>query len=120
MKDQRIPTVVDSLETLAKFEVPVRSVLDVGVLTGTPHLMKAFPLVKHCLFEPVDAHFSVIEKNYKDIEHSIHHVALSDSDGEAWQVGISVDNNGRVTHSHISDHEVTESEEPRLSQTARS
>jgi FkbM family methyltransferase len=104
----------NSLETLIAFGVPVRSVLDVGVQGGTKPLMSAFPNVPHFLFEPVDAYFETIRYAYKGFRHDLIHVALSDVDGDAWQVGISRDNSGRVTHSQISDRPVSVAEEPQL------
>jgi len=105
-----------SLRTLIEFGVPVRSVLDVGVQGGTKPLMSAFPKVPHYLFEPVDAYFDVIRSAYADFEHTLIHVALSDVDGEAWQVGISRDNSGQITHSQISDRPVSVDVEPQLVQ----
>jgi hypothetical protein len=46
----RRPTMVDALTTLIKLGVPVKSVLDVGVLSGTAPLMQVFPNLKHYLF----------------------------------------------------------------------
>ena len=114
MKIHRLPTMTATLEILTAYQVPVHSVLDVGVQSGTEPLMSVFPHLKHQLFEPVDLYIPTIEEAYTNIDHRIHHVAVSDSDGEAWQVHMSVDNSGCVTHSQISDHKVTVEEEPRL------
>ena len=114
MKNYRFPTMTESLLTLNGYKVPVNSVLDVGVLTGTGPLISAYPHLKHHLFEPVDIYFPKINQVYKNIDHTIHQVALSDFDGEAWQVHYCIDNSGRVTHSRLADHQVTAEEEPRL------
>jgi len=73
-----------------------------------------FPHVPHYLFEPVDSYFQAIREAYKGIRHELIQVALSDSDGQAWQVAISQENSGRVTHSQISDRPITADEEPQL------
>ncbi|MEK7991804.1 MAG: FkbM family methyltransferase [Thiotrichaceae bacterium] len=100
----RIPTMLDSLETLISLGVDIESVLDVGVLYGTFPLMKFFPNKVHHLFEPVDTFFEKIEHNYKNIKHNLHQVALSNENGKAWQLLISAEKNNIVTHSQI-NHE---------------
>ena len=97
----------DSLETLVRLGVPVNSILDVGVQGGTKPLMTIFPELPHYLFEPVDAYFGSIRDAYRNHRHELVHVALSGEDGEAWQVGTSRDHSGKVTHSFVSDCEVT-------------
>lgn len=97
----------DSLRALVRLGVPVNSVLDVGVQGGTKPLMSVFQKVPHYLFEPVDSYFDAIRQAYKGFQYKLVHVALSDSDGQAWQVGISLDNSGTVTHSQISDRPVS-------------
>lgn len=114
MTNNRIPTMESSLESLVRFGVPVNSILDVGVQGGTKPLMAVYPDIPHYLFEPVDAYFNSIRNAYKDYNHKLTHVALSDKDGEAWQVGISRDNSGKVTHSHVSDCEVSAQDNPLL------
>lgn len=114
MTNNRFPTMENSLETLVRFGVPVNSILDVGVQGGTKPLMAVFPDLPHYLFEPVDAYFNNIRNAYKNYRHELIHVALSDEDGKAWQVGISRDNSGKVTHSWVSDREVSTKEEAQL------
>jgi FkbM family methyltransferase len=103
-----------SLQALVGFGVSINSVLDVGVQYGTAPLMSVFPDVQHYLFEPVDVYFEFIRKAYKAFRYELFHVALSDMDGEAWQVGISQDNSGRITHSQINDRRISIEEEPQL------
>lgn len=90
------------------------SVLDVGVLAGTAPLIKLFAHLPHYLFEPVEAHFSAIAAAYRDVSHQLFPVALSDEDGTAWQIGVSIDGTGEVTHSRLSDTPVAANEEPGL------
>lgn len=111
---RRIPDGTNSLLTLKELGVEVRSILDIGVLHGTPPLMQCFPHLRHYLFEPIDEHFDTIRQNYASIDYELHHVALSSSDGDAWQVGVCLDGSGKITHSQISDHEVTKAQNPDL------
>lgn len=104
----------DSLHTLVRCGVQVASVLDVGVFSGTAPLMSVFPHVPHYLFEPLDSHFESIRQAYWDIRHEIIHVALSDEDGQAWQVATCRDKTGQVTHSRLSDRPISAAEEPEL------
>ena len=110
MTNDRLPTMENSLKILAHFGVPVNSILDVGVQGGTKPLMSVFPDLPHYLFEPVDAYFNSIRDAYKNFRHELIHVALSDEDGEAWQVGTSRDNCGKITHSYVSNHQVSAKE----------
>lgn len=110
----RQPTMVNSLQTLLKFGVPVNTVLDVGVNKKTEPLIKTFPDIKHHLFEPIDIYFDDIRKNYQDIDYELHNTALSDTDGNTYLAGISIDNSKQITHSYITDNPLTNDEEPRL------
>lgn len=100
---QRIPTMLSSLETLKHKGVEIKSIIDVGILNGTQPLMSAFPNIKHYLFEPVEFHFDSIERNYKNLDYELYNIALSDKDSECYLIGWSVDGGNKVTHSMISD-----------------
>lgn len=100
---ERIPTMADSLSWLRGGGIDIGTVLDVGILKGTPALMKVYADKQQLLFEPVDLHFDDIRKNYAHLDYVLHHVALSSSDGEAYVIGRSVDNGSNVTHAHIAD-----------------
>lgn len=113
-KPDRYPTMQDSLRALLDAGVPVESVLDVGILTGTAPLIEVFPGIPHHLFEPVDLHFQQIRKNYRNINFKLHHVALSDSDGEAYLACRAIHRDGRVTHSEVVSAPVTTQEVPDL------
>ena len=49
----RHPTKVDSLAKLKLMNVPIGSILDVGVKTATYELLHAFPDKHHVLMEPI-------------------------------------------------------------------
>jgi len=110
----RIPTISDSLQTLLDLGVEVNSVIDVGVFEHTRPLMQLFPNVKHHLFEPAHHHFEKIRENYKALTYELHHLALSDSDGEAYLIGRSNRYNNQITHSHLSDRPIDKSEDRRV------
>lgn len=111
---ERIPEMNNTLRALLELGVEIRSILDVGVLHGTPALMQNFPALKHYLFEPIDDHFDIIEHNYARLDHELHHIALSNADGAAWQNGLCNNASGKITHSQISDQPLTCEQEPRL------
>lgn len=110
MINNRIPTTENSLETLVRFKVPVNSILDVGVQYGTKPLMAIYPDLPHYLFEPVDQYFNAIHSAYKNFKYKLVHVALSNENGTAWQIGTSIDDSGKVTHSYVNDRAITENE----------
>lgn len=112
--ESRVPTMQDSLKALRDVGVDVTSILDVGILTATAPLIEAYPDVPHHLFEPVDLHFSQIEKNYANIDSKIHHVALSDTDGDIYLACKSIHNDGHITHSQVVDEPVTAADIPGL------
>jgi FkbM family methyltransferase len=113
-KPDRYPTMQDSLNVLLDAGVPVNTVLDVGILTGTAPLIETLPKVPHHLFEPVDLHFDQINKNYRNIESKLHHVALSDEDGEIYLARRAIHRDGRITHSEIVNRPVTTADFPDL------
>lgn len=70
-----------TLHLLRERGVPVETVLDVGVLFGTPELTKVWPDKKHILFEPVAEFTDRISANYRNISHELHCVAVGNADG---------------------------------------
>ena len=111
---ERVPVTNSALNALSELGVEVQAILDIGVLHGTPPLMQKFPNLKHYLFEPIDDHFDVIRENYKSLDYELFHVALSESDGQAWQNSLCNDGSGRITHSQISDKPMDSKDDPRL------
>lgn len=111
---ERVPVMNSVLNALSELGVDVQAILDIGVLHGTPPLMQKFPNLKHYLFEPIDDHFDVIRENYKSLDYELFHVALSESDGQAWQNSLCNDGSGRITHSQISDKPMDSKDDPRL------
>ncbi|MEZ5558728.1 MAG: FkbM family methyltransferase [Pseudomonadales bacterium] len=114
VSEKRIPTMRNSLRSLLDKGVEVATVLDVGILTGTQPLIETFPDRPHHLFEPVDLHFGQIQKNYRNIDFHLHHVALSDSDGTTYLARRAIHRDGRITHSEVVETPVSRSEVPDL------
>jgi len=113
-KIKRRANMRQSLNVLLGHGVEVATVLDVGILYGTPSLIKTFPDIPHHLFEPVTVHLDKIRKTYKKIEHTLHQVALSDMDGQAYLACHSVRRNGKITHSKVVSRPINEDEQPGL------
>lgn len=111
---ERVPEMNSVLRALTALGVEVRAVLDIGVLHGTPPLMRHFPDLKHFLFEPIDDHFETIRTNYRDFDYELFHVALSGADGTAWQNSFCNDGSGRITHSHIGERSLQATDNPCL------
>ncbi|KAA5804067.1 FkbM family methyltransferase [Alkalicaulis satelles] len=95
---RRAPLKQDALDQLVRRAVPARCVLDVGVLTGTPELIRAYPDLPHILFEPVAELKDAISATYRGVLHQIVTAAVSDAEGEV-EIEIHTDkDNGAVTH----------------------
>ncbi|MCC5997029.1 MAG: FkbM family methyltransferase [Oceanicaulis sp.] len=79
---RRAPLKQDALDQLVRRGVPAGCVLDVGVLNGTPELIRAFPGAPHILFEPVSELAEAISATYRSLTHQIVTAAVSDQEGE--------------------------------------
>jgi FkbM family methyltransferase len=98
-----MPTLPDALESMLALGVNVASILDVGVRYRTEPLMRIFPDLPHHLFEPITDYADEIKQSYSRFDFELHNVALSDTDGQAWQLAFSSDGTGNITYSQISD-----------------
>jgi FkbM family methyltransferase len=99
----RGPIKNQALRVLRNRGIRIGTVLDVGVLNGTPELVAHFPDALHLLFEPVAEFIPAIERNYAKVRHEIVNVAISDSTGETMLALESVvDVPGQeFSHSHV-------------------
>lgn len=79
---RRAPLKQEALNHLVRRGIPAGCVLDVGVLNGTPELIRAFPALPHILFEPVSELSEAISETYRTLTHQIVTVAVSDRAGE--------------------------------------
>lgn len=100
------PVMSQRLQVIRDAGVPVGTVLDVGVQASTDFLIERFADVPHLLFDAIDDYFGTVRQRYANLSFELIHLALSDVDGQAWQVGESRDGTNRVTHSFLSEHEV--------------
>jgi len=78
----RQPSQLDAFKRLKQAQVPIQTILDVGVQYSTLSLIEAFPDRLHLLFESNGDYFDYICKNYKEknIRHELFCGALSDKD----------------------------------------
>lgn len=104
----------ERLQVLRDSGVQVGTVLDVGVQASTDFLIERFPDVPHLLFDAINDYFGTVRQRYAKLSFELLHLALSDVDGQAWQVGESRDGSNRVTHSFLSEHEVAVGSRPSI------
>ncbi|GGB71148.1 FkbM family methyltransferase [Glycocaulis alkaliphilus] len=79
----RGPLKAQSLKILRRRGIPVTTILDVGVLTGTPELIDAFPDKHHVLFEPVEEYHPQIRATYRRLDVRIEGIAIGNCEGIA-------------------------------------
>lgn len=80
----RFPTKINSLTHLKSFfNDEIKTIIDVGILTGTEELIKVFHDSKHILVEPVSEFYETIERNYQKagINYNLLKLALSNKKG---------------------------------------
>lgn len=105
---QRAPLKAQSLEILRSRNVPVRTVLDVGVCHGTPEVMQRWSDIPHILFEPVVEFAEPIARHYRKIDHELHQVAVSDTVGTV-HIGTSATlPDMEISHSHMAESAAAE------------
>lgn len=80
----RRPDMAEALAKMVALGVPVGSVIDVGVQSGTAALSRIFKDTPHLLIEPVADWNPSIRRHYEalGIEHEIVNAAASDRDGD--------------------------------------
>jgi FkbM family methyltransferase len=71
------------------------------------------------LFEPVQAHFPSIERNYARVRHILHPNAVSNVDGEAFLNSFSITAGTGSTHSQVSDRAADSASVPTLVSSVR-
>ncbi len=69
-----------SLALLRHLNVPINTIIDVGVQSSTPCLKSIFPDKLHILFEPCSDYWNEIEESYKNIKHILYKIALFKED----------------------------------------
>jgi FkbM family methyltransferase len=101
----RGPIKRQTLAVLRQRGVPVQTVIDVGVLTGTPELLATYPDRPHLLFEPVAEFAPAIAQAYRNTPHQLVQAAVSDSDGEVHLRVASILGGGQISHSYMADED---------------
>lgn len=101
--EKRAPLKRISLRVLRERGIPVQTVLDVGVLYGTPELIDAYPNVTHILFEPVAEFRAHIEANYAGIPHRLMQAAVSDRSGTTSLATTTILEGLEISHSYMTD-----------------
>jgi FkbM family methyltransferase len=101
----RHPIKKHCFEKIKELGIPINTILDVGVLTGTPELMQAFPDKPHLLFEPIDNWYPAIGNAYtsKKIDFQLFEMAVSNRDGTINLETATVRKELTVTHARITN-----------------
>ncbi len=99
----RGPIKSQTLAVLRQRQVPVGVVLDVGVLTGTPELIEAYPDRMHVLFEPVLEFTAQIHQTYRNVWHLLVQAAVSDRVGTTALQTTTVMSGMQISHSSMVD-----------------
>jgi FkbM family methyltransferase len=99
----RAPIKRQTLSVLRARGVPVQTVIDVGVLSGTPELLEAYPDRMHLLFEPVAEFAASIAQVYRNVRHKLLQVAVSDCSGETPLLTTSIISGLTISHSYMTD-----------------
>ena len=99
----RGPIKRQALQIIVNRGIQIGTVLDVGVLDGTPELKAHFPSAFHMLFEPMVELNPIIARNYSGIRNEIANVAVSDKSGETllWLERLFDVQGVEFSHSHI-------------------
>jgi FkbM family methyltransferase len=97
----RAPDKIQSIKVLRSRNIPIETIIDVGVQCGTSELVTAFPDKPHLLFEPVREYTAQIHNNYKNINYTLVEAAVSDKEGDATLQTVTTDGGGTITHSGI-------------------
>jgi len=74
--------------------IPIETIIDVGVNTSTPELVTVFPDKHHLLFEPLQENRSGIVASYKNIKHTLVEAAVADKEGD---VTLKISTSGAFT-----------------------
>lgn len=102
-KASRRPTKAGALNKLLDLDVPVRTVIDVGVQTCTPELLSAYPGRPHLLVEPLVEFHDDIKRHYRDTPHEILEAALSRENGQSPMRLRSASPTGSITHAQLDE-----------------
>jgi FkbM family methyltransferase len=97
----RSPNKARAIEIIKERQIEFETILDVGVLTGTPELIAGFPHKRHILFEPVAEFRDAIAASYREIDYRLVNAAVSDTDGTVDLRTMSIIEGVDISHSSI-------------------
>lgn len=97
----RAPDKRQALQELRARNIPMETIIDVGVREATPDLIALFPDKKHILFEPVEEFSAKIRMNYRNIDYTLVTAPVSDNEGEVTLQVRSMLEGTAITHSTI-------------------
>jgi FkbM family methyltransferase len=86
----RFPSKTNTLRYLRRAQVPVGTIIDVGVNEQTFELRDVFPDVRHILFEPTLECHDAIRTNYAHMDYELVPCALSDQDGTGFMKKVTL------------------------------
>lgn len=99
----RAPSKIHALQLLVDRGVPVSTILDVGILSGTPELIRTWPNIEHILFEPVEEFEQQIAIAYTNVKHQLHKFAVGSCTGTANLEVRSAFSGVDISHSSITN-----------------
>jgi len=89
-----------SLKIFLESNIPVDTIIDVGVKTKTPSLITRFPSAKHYLIEPVKEFCEKIPSNYHGVDYEIINKAAYSSSG-SFKLGVRSNYGDSISHSSL-------------------
>jgi len=106
----RRPLKMESFRKIKELEIPIETILDIGILTGTGELMEAFRDKKHFLVEPVVEWNDTINSSYtkRGIDYVLVNVAASNFDGTMNMETVTVVPGRPISHARLSNKDVGE------------
>jgi FkbM family methyltransferase len=104
MPDRR-PTKRHSLDKLIELGVPVGTVIDVGILTGTHELLSAYSATHQLLIEPIVEWNDTITSSYDKagVDFELLNVAASNFDGTMMMETSTIRPGQPITHARLTE-----------------
>jgi FkbM family methyltransferase len=101
----RRPLKKEAFEKIKDLKIPINTVLDIGVNTGTPELMLCFKDKKHFLVEPIVEFNDSINEAYGEckINFTLVNFAASNFNGVAKIKASTISPNKQITHARFTD-----------------
>jgi FkbM family methyltransferase len=103
----RRPLKMESFRKIRELNVPIETVLDIGILTGTGELMAAFKDKKHFLVEPIVEWNDTINASYtkQGIDYTLVNVAASNTNGVTNMQTSTVRPGQSISHAQLTQKE---------------